>query len=123
MRIYENLNNNWFFSKDQFENIPIEITSNWEDISLPHTWNCFDGQDGGADYYRGKCWYIKELTITKQQKEKELYLEFNAVSAYCRVYLGKQRSSQRYLSSDGRLHFLWRNLSRCENDYRGKNTF
>ena len=87
MRIYENLNNNWFFSKDQFENIPIEITSNWEDISLPHTWNCFDGQDGGADYYRGKCWYIKELTITKQQKEKELYLEFNAVSAYCRVYL------------------------------------
>lgn len=87
MRIYENLNNNWFFSKDQFENIPIELTSNWEDISLPHTWNCFDGQDGGADYYRGKCWYIKELTITKQQKEKELYLEFNAVSAYCRVYL------------------------------------
>ena len=37
---YENLNNNWFFSKDQFENIPVEITSNWEDISLHHTWNC-----------------------------------------------------------------------------------
>ena len=22
-------------------------------VALPHTWNAFDGQDGGADYWRG----------------------------------------------------------------------
>ena len=24
-----------------------------EAVSLPHTWNAQDGQDGGADYWRG----------------------------------------------------------------------
>ena len=22
-------------------------------VALPHTWNALDGQDGGADYWRG----------------------------------------------------------------------
>lgn len=25
--------------------------------TLPHTWNALDGQDGGADYWRGHCRY------------------------------------------------------------------
>ena len=33
-----------------------------ETVALPHTWNAFDGQDGGNDYYRGKCYYAKELS-------------------------------------------------------------
>ena len=25
----------------------------FETVALPHTWNALDGQDGGADYWRG----------------------------------------------------------------------
>ena len=33
----------------------------FETVALPHTWNNLDGQDGGADYHRGACWYYKKL--------------------------------------------------------------
>ena len=39
------LNQNWIFSKDGHD----------ETVTLPHTWNAMDGQDGGNDYYRGTC--------------------------------------------------------------------
>ena len=26
-------------------------------VTLPHTWNAKDGQDGGNDYWRGSCTY------------------------------------------------------------------
>lgn len=35
------------------------VTPEAETVSLPHTWNAVDGQDGGNDYYRGKCWYVR----------------------------------------------------------------
>ena len=38
------LNQNWIFSKDGHD----------ETVTLPHTWNAMDGQDGGNDYYRGR---------------------------------------------------------------------
>jgi beta-galactosidase len=38
----------------------------WERISIPHTWNALDGQDGGGNYHRGDGWYRRTLTITPQ---------------------------------------------------------
>lgn len=32
---------------------PAHDDSGWEKVTLPHTWNAFDGQDGGGDYRRG----------------------------------------------------------------------
>lgn len=32
-----------------------------EPVTLPHTWNAIDGQDGGNDYYRGTCCYTTVL--------------------------------------------------------------
>ena len=46
------LNQDWIFSKDGHD----------ETVTLPHTWNAVDGQDGGNDYYRGTCHYTKSLT-------------------------------------------------------------
>ena len=43
----------WTFFKT--ENSPAEA------VSLPHTWNAIDGQDGGNDYYRGTCRYTRTL--------------------------------------------------------------
>ena len=36
------LNTGWTFTKEGHD----------EPVTLPHTWNAVDGQDGGNDYYR-----------------------------------------------------------------------
>ena len=46
------LNTGWTFTKEGHD----------EPVTLPHTWNAVDGQDGGNDYYRGTCWYTLALT-------------------------------------------------------------
>ena len=57
MRNILNLNENWLFVKDT-----ADITSRaGETVTLPHTWNTVDGQDGGNDYFRGTCLYVKTL--------------------------------------------------------------
>ena len=37
-----------------------------EAVTLPHTWNAMDGQDGGNDYYRGCCLYVKNFPDPRQ---------------------------------------------------------
>ena len=50
-----------------------------EDVSLPHTWNAIDGQDGGNDYYRGTCWYRRELSPEETDGEC-VFLELNGAA-------------------------------------------
>ena len=45
-----------------------------EAVKLPHTWNAVDGQDGGDDYYRDKCWYVKKSTKSDLLKAAGLSL-------------------------------------------------
>ena len=47
-----------------------------EVVNLPHTWNAEDGQDGGNDYYRGVCWYVKDLENVETEEGGECYLKF-----------------------------------------------
>ena len=44
------LDKNWIFYKNP-------DSGEGENVTLPHTWNAVDGQDGGNDYYRGTCKY------------------------------------------------------------------
>lgn len=57
------LNDDWKFIRKNVEDAYRHTTdvSEWSDISLPHTWNATDGQDGGNNYYRGTCWYRKKF--------------------------------------------------------------
>ncbi len=57
-----------------------------EAVSLPHTWNAVDGQDGGNDYYRGTCWYVREL-VAEETEGEALFLEFGGAAHTCGVYL------------------------------------
>ena len=52
MRNILNINKNWMFYKDTAD-ISSVISENAESVNIPHTWNAFDGQDGGNDYFRG----------------------------------------------------------------------
>ena len=35
-------------------------------VTIPHTWNAFDGQDGGDDYYRGVGTCVSSLSSAVQ---------------------------------------------------------
>ena len=81
---------NWKFIKDKtsIENV---VQADGENINLPHTWNAIDGQDGGNDYYRGSCWYVKELGKLEISDDDEAWLEFEGVSMSAEVYVNGQR--------------------------------
>lgn len=56
-------------------------------VDLPHTWNAQDGQDGGNDYYRGRCWYVKRLPKLEVKEDEELWMEFQGVAMMAAVYI------------------------------------
>ncbi len=56
-----------------------------ERVTLPHTWNNLDGQDGGSDYYRAECRYEKTLPDVPRAKGDCVYLEIPAASLNAQV--------------------------------------
>lgn len=81
-------NENWKFTKDAVT-ITDKTTSagNWETLDLPHTWNGDDGQDGGSDYYRGTCYYAKNLSKAEVAEGKEVYIEFEAANSSAELFV------------------------------------
>ncbi len=75
----------------------IELSDGWlftdmdggqTNVSIPHTWNNIDGQDGGNDYRRGACRY--ELALPRVELDldsQEVWLEFDGVNASAQVLL------------------------------------
>ncbi len=61
-----------------------------EPVTLPHTWNAVDGQDGGNDYHRGTCWYVRELSADETVGER-LFLEVNGAAMTAEVYLNGKK--------------------------------
>lgn len=90
MRKYSLLNEDWKFIKEDIgiENLDFKEGAR---VKLPHTWNAEDGQDGGNDYYRGKCWYVKELDIPTPDSNTEVWLEFRGVAMTADVYVNEQK--------------------------------
>lgn len=60
--------------------------TDWKTVTVPHTWNNLDGQDGGNDYYRGVGWYRRTLDFEKEDG-KVYYLEFLGVNSVADVYV------------------------------------
>ncbi len=58
-----------------------------QQITLPHTWNNTDGQDGGNDYQRGVCTYAANLAKPELEPDEVVYLEFLGVNASAKVEL------------------------------------
>ncbi len=79
MRELINLNENWHFVKGT-EGTAVPVT-------LPHTWNAEDGQDGGNDYFRGTCRYLRTLKKPDLSGGKRAWLEFRGVAMRAQVLL------------------------------------
>lgn len=90
MRIIENFNFRWSFSK-QADKVPLKLPDMWDVISLPHCWNAVDGQDGGNDYYRGTCYYAKSFSGKDLPSAGQYYLEIQGANSSATVYLNNKK--------------------------------
>ena len=78
----------------------IELKDGWQftnldgqtsEVSIPHTWNAIDGQDGGDDYKRGTCTYTLALQKPEFDPDTlEVWIEFDGVNASAQVRLNGQ---------------------------------
>ena len=59
-------NDNWAFAKPGQEFVP---------VTLPHTWNAVDGQDGGNDYWRGTAFYRKSFPKPELRDGERVFWE------------------------------------------------
>ena len=86
MRKIININNGWAFSKLENPDLT-KLPSDWESVNLPHTWNATDGQDGGNDYYRGTCHYIKNIDKATLPQAQKYFLEICGANSSADVYI------------------------------------
>ena len=94
MRRVTNINNSWAFNKSDV--IPSSFPEDWERVDLPHTWNDRDGMDGGNDYYRGKCTYVKVINREELPDGEEYYLEINGANSSCFVFLNGEKIAEHH---------------------------
>lgn len=80
MRQIVSLNEGWMFSK---------VNSAWEMVDFPHTWNGYDGQDGGDDYFRGTCMYSKPVRRALLPKADRYYIEFQGTNSEATLYINR----------------------------------
>ena len=60
-------------------------------VTLPHTWNAIDAQDGGNDYHRGRGWYARELKRPALEPGGRAWLEFRGVAMTAEVYVNGKK--------------------------------
>lgn len=90
MRTVKTINTDWRFSKTA-TTAPVAYPEDWEAVTLPHTWNGEDGQDGGNDYYRGTCFYAKKLLFGDFPEGQVHYLQFDGVNSSATVWFNGER--------------------------------
>ncbi|MFQ7727519.1 MAG: glycoside hydrolase family 2 protein, partial [Ruthenibacterium lactatiformans] len=89
MRRQISMNENWYFQR---QDCGAALTLDYgEAVSLPHTWNAKDGQDGGNDYYRGACWYAKKFASPALTGAEEAWLEFRAVAMTAEIFVNGEK--------------------------------
>ena len=87
MRNILNINKDWLFVKNTTDVAAREGVK----IDLPHTWNAEDGFDGGNDYFRGSCLYVKTLNKSELPEADCYYLEIRGANSSADVFVGDEK--------------------------------
>ena len=79
----------------------VAVDSQWQAVSLPHTWNNLDGQNGTAadpglpdGYYRGAGWYERQFSLPPESGGRRVFVRFEAVSIVSDVYVNDRHVGQ-----------------------------
>lgn len=95
MRYMQELWDGWRFKlTDELPESMPSTDDGWKKIIIPHTWNGLDGQDGGADYYRGQGVYTRIIKRPNVPEHYQIYLEFEGVNALAKVYADGEKLSE-----------------------------
>lgn len=89
MRKKIDFNHGWYFQRQ--DSGPTLALAQGDAVNLPHTWNAADGQDGGNDYYRGTCWYVKKFESPELEPGEEAWLEFEGAAMTAEVFLNGKK--------------------------------
>ncbi len=65
--------------------------SHWASITLPHTWNAFDGQDGGHNYVRGDGWYRTTFATDQAWAGRRVFIQFDGANRVTEIWLNGRR--------------------------------
>ena len=87
MRNILNINENWLFIRDCAD----IARRDGETVNLPHSWNAIDGQDGGNDYFRGACLYVKSLKRSELPEGELYYIELRGANSSADVYVNGKK--------------------------------
>ncbi len=88
MRTVTEWNGGWRFAKTA--QIPATLPEDWVQVTLPHTWNAVDGQDGGNDYWRGTAMYVRAFSRPALAAGERAWLEFPGAAMTATVTLNGQ---------------------------------
>ena len=104
-REYRTLTEGWKFVKldvSDAEKVAFDDTS-WKNVSIPHDWAITGpfikngNGDTGKLPWKGEGWYRKKITVEKNQEGKRLYLIFDGIMAFPKIYInGKLAGSWDY---------------------------
>lgn len=81
MRTILSLNENWKFYQN----------GKSSQVTLPHTWNAVDGQDGGNDYFRGTCCYVRTFPKPPMGEGDCVFLEVKGAAMSAQVSLNGEQ--------------------------------
>ena len=81
MRSIQNFNAGWSFTQN----------GETKPVTLPHTWNAVDGQDGGNDYWRGTAHYEKTFPRPALEEGGRAVLDFLGAAMTADVSLNGQK--------------------------------
>jgi len=104
-RIEKIINSQWTFNYFPYESADKGYESSrfddskWPAVSLPHTWNTYEttgelhpyirnaSESDNPYWWMGWGWYRKHFTINGNYSDKKIFIEFEGVHKYCKVWL------------------------------------
>jgi beta-galactosidase len=102
-RKVENFNRGWCFAQgEQDEQVvqPGFDDSGWQAVQLPHDWAIAGPFNPNEDGYAGKLpwrgvgWYRKTFELAKDAEGRRVYLDFDGVMAFPKVYVNGQLAGE-----------------------------
>ncbi len=66
---------------------PAYDDSQWQPVSLPHTWNAHDAAGEKPGYWRGIGWYRKHFRMDEWSTDKRAFLEFEGANQVAEFWL------------------------------------
>jgi len=82
-------NQDWQFKKATYKTNIAIAGSEWENVTVPHTWNNKDIQKG-KNFYTGDAFYRKNLVARQEWKDKRVFIRFEGVGTVADVYVNNK---------------------------------